>query len=234
MVVMTVRKHYPVAINSPITSTTSRELTLSENKSNDKSCLLVATFNQGKLKEIQSYLTFLPIHLLSLETFSDVDPMVEKGKTFEENARDKASYYSRFTKFLTIADDSGLVVDALGGKPGVYSARYLSEQASDQDRFCQILTELKDIPDSKRTARFECCVALAREGTVQEMVQGTLEGVISREPRGKNGFGYDPIFQVVQNGPTLAELSSDEKIQISHRGQALRKMVKTLSLRVSS
>jgi len=215
-------------------SAVSRELTLSENESNDKSCLLVATFNQGKLKEIQSYLTFLPIRLLSLKIFPNVDPMVEKGKTFKENAGDKAAYYSRFTKFLTMADDSGLVVDALDGKPGVYSARYLSEQASDRDRFCQILTELKDIPDSKRTAKFECCIALAREGTVREMVQGTLEGVISREPRGKNGFGYDPIFQVVQNGPTLAELSSDEKNQISHRGQALRKMVEKLSLRVST
>ena len=207
---------------------------MSGKNSDGKSRLVVATFNQRKLKEIQRYLTLLPVDLLSLEILPNVESMVEQGKTFEENAREKASYYSCFTKFLTMADDSGLVVDALGGKPGVYSARYLSEQATDQDRFCQVLTELRDIPDSKRTARFECCVALAREGTVQEIFHGTLEGMISREARGENGFGYDPIFQVVPNGSTLAELSSDEKNKISHRGQALKKLVRTLSLLISS
>lgn len=190
--------------------------------------LLVATFNPGKLREMKSSLAMAPVELVSLETIPGVTRAPEEGATFEANARQKAIHYSRFTGFPTIADDSGLLVDALAGRPGVYSARYLSEQASDMERCQKILEELTQVADSPRTARFECWIALAQGGTVLEVFQGTLEGVIGRKARGKNGFGYDPIFQVPHLGCSLAELAPQEKLFISHRGRALRKMQQVL------
>ena len=135
-----------------------------------------------------------PVELVSLEAVPGVTQAAEEGTTFEANARQKAVHYSRFTELPTIADDSGLVVDALGGRPGVYSARYLGERASDAERCRKILEELVSAVDARRTARFECCIALAQGGAVLEVFRGTLEGVIGREARGDNGFGYDPIF----------------------------------------
>jgi len=186
--------------------------------------LLVATLNPGKLKEIQLFLESLCIPLLSLKVLPDVEPALEEGTTFEANARQKACYYSQFGKGLTIADDSGLIVDALNGEPGVYSARYVSDQATDKERNERILSQMGDIPESQRSARFECCIALAQEGQVLEIYRGTLEGFICREPRGQKGFGYDPIFEVPKLNQTLAELDPQQKLNISHRGQALEKV----------
>ena len=190
--------------------------------------LLVATFNPGKLTEMKASLVMAPVELVSLEAIPGVAPAPEEGTTFEANARQKAVHYSQLTSFPTIADDSGLLVDALGGRPGVYSARYLGEQASDEERCRKILEELAQVEDARRTARFECWIALACEGAVLEVFRGTLEGVIGRDLRGDNGFGYDPIFQVPERGCSLAELSPREKLRISHRGSALRKLQQAL------
>ena len=190
--------------------------------------LLVATFNRGKLEEMKLSLATAPVELVSLEAVRGVTTAPEEGNTFESNARQKAVHYSRFTELPTIADDSGLLVDALGGRPGVYSARYLSEQASDEERCRKILEELGPVEDARRTARFECWIALARRGVVREVFRGTLRGVIGRDLRGDNGFGYDPIFQVPERGCSLAELSPGEKLRISHRGQALLRLQQAL------
>ena len=190
--------------------------------------LLVATFNRGKLKEMMSSLAAAPVELVSLKAVPGVTTAPEEGTTFEANARQKAVHYSRFTELPTVADDSGLLVDALGGRPGVYSARYLSEQASDEERCRKILEELDQVEDSRRTARFECWIALAQRGVVLEVFRGTLRGMIGRDLRGDNGFGYDPIFQVPERGCFLAELSPGEKLRISHRGRALRKLQQAL------
>ena len=188
----------------------------------------MATFNPGKLKEMKSSLATAPVELVSLEAIPGVTPAPEEGTTFEANARQKAVHYSRYTELPTLADDSGLLVDALGGRPGVYSARYLSEQASDAERCRRILEELDPVEDDRRTARFECWIALAQQGEVLEVFRGTLRGVIGRDLRGDNGFGYDPIFQVPERGCSLAELSPGEKLRISHRGRALRKLQQAL------
>ena len=188
----------------------------------------MATFNRGKLKEMMSSLAMAPVELVSLETVPGVTTAPEEGTTFEANARHKAVHYSRFSELTTVADDSGLLVDALGGRPGVYSARYLSQRASDAERCRKILEELDQVEDARRTARFECWIALAQGGVVLEVFRGILEGVIGREARGDNGFGYDPIFQVPERGCTLAELSPEEKLRISHRGRALRKLQRAL------
>ena len=190
--------------------------------------LLVATFNPGKLKEMMSSLAMTPVELVSLEAVPGVTPAPEEGTTFEANACQKAVYYSRFTELPTVADDSGLLVDALGGRPGVYSARYLSERASDAERCRKILEELDQVEDARRTARFECWIALAQRGVVLEIFRGTLRGAIGRDLRGNNGFGYDPIFQVPDRGCSLAELSPEEKLRISHRGRAMRKLQQAL------
>ena len=138
--------------------------------------LLVATFNPGKLREMESFLAATPVELVSLKAIPGVTPAAEEGTTFEANARQKAIHYSRFSQLPTIADDSGLLVDALGGRPGVYSARYLSAQASDEERCRKILEELRQVADSRRTARFECWIALARGGVVLEVFRGTPAG----------------------------------------------------------
>ncbi|MCY3759072.1 MAG: RdgB/HAM1 family non-canonical purine NTP pyrophosphatase [Acidobacteria bacterium] len=190
--------------------------------------LLVATFNRGKLEEMKLSLAKAPVELVSLEAVPGVTTAPEEGTTFEANARQKAVHYSRYTELPTLADDSGLLVDALGGRPGVYSARYLSEQASDAERCRRILEELDPVEDDRRTARFECWIALAQQGEVLEVFRGTLRGVIGRDLRGDNGFGYDPIFQVPERGCSLAELSPGEKLRISHRGRALRKLQQAL------
>ena len=134
--------------------------------------LLVATFNPGKLREMELFLAATPVELLSLKAIPGVTPAAEEGTTFEANARQKAIHYSRFSQLPTMADDSGLLVDALAGRPGVYSARYLSAQASDEERCRKILEELRQVADSRRTARFECWIALAREGVVLEVFRG--------------------------------------------------------------
>jgi len=196
--------------------------------SGGKKALLLASFNPGKVKELRDFLSSLPFDIIGLEVIPGLQPPSETGSSFAENARQKAEYYSRFSEALTIADDSGLVVDALNGQPGIHSARFVSETASDEQRYREVLFRMRNVPGQKRTARFICCIVLARQGRALDIFEGTVEGVILPEPRGENGFGYDPIFLVPEVGKTLAELEPSEKLDVSHRGQALRKLSSAL------
>ncbi len=195
--------------------------------------LLIATHNRNKLSEYRELLTGLPFELLTLNDVGIRDDVEENGATFAENARIKAMEYARQSGLWTLADDSGLEVDALGGEPGVRSKRYAGDNASDADRNAYLLDKLRETPRGKRSARFRCAIAIASpRGEVRE-TDGTCEGEIAFEPRGTNGFGYDPLFYFPERGVTLAELSMDEKNQVSHRAraaQAIRKVLKNLSL----
>ena len=157
----------------------------------------------------------------------DID-IVEDGKTFEENALIKAKAVMEVTGQLTLADDSGLEIDALNGEPGIYSSRYLGEDTSYVKKNSVILERLKDVPEEKRSARFVCAVAAAFPDGQTKVIRGTMEGIIGYEIKGENGFGYDPIFYLPQYGKYSAELSSDEKNAISHRGEALRRIREVL------
>jgi len=184
--------------------------------------LLVATNNPGKLREYQELLSDLEVELTfpaQEDLTLDVD---ECGDTFEENARIKARAYAQASGLLTLADDSGLEVDALNGAPGVHSARYAGPDADDTERYRKLLAALADIPEGRRSARFHCVVALARPDGTVHTADGTCEGEIGFEPRGQHGFGYDPIFVVAeQGGQTMAELPPALKNRISHRSRAL-------------
>jgi XTP/dITP diphosphohydrolase len=164
----------------------------------------------------------LPVEWVSLQDLGleDLD-VPETGATFTENARIKASAYAEASGVLTLADDSGLEVDALGGAPGVYSSRYAGPGASDEDRYRKLLAELGGTPDEARTARFRCVVAVAAPGGDVRTAEGACEGRIGRAPRGENGFGYDPVFIVEGRGQTMAELTAGEKNALSHRARAL-------------
>ena len=184
--------------------------------------LLIATGNSGKLREIRALLSDLPISLLSLADFPASEVVAETGSTFAENASLKARGYGRQAGAFTLADDSGLEVDALDGAPGVLSARYLSKQASYADRIRALFVELEHAGTQERTARFVCAVAIAsRNGDILYTTQAACEGRIADAPHGSSGFGYDPVF--IPNGfqQTFGELTADVKNQISHRGQAL-------------
>ncbi len=182
--------------------------------------LLIATHNRGKLVEYQELLAGLPFELVTLDDVDIRDDIVESGATFAENARAKAVAYARRSGLLTLADDSGLQVDALGGEPGVHSKRYAGENKSDPERIAFLLSKLRDVPPGKRAARFRCAIALAApDGRLWE-TEGTCEGEIAFEPRGAHGFGYDPVFQVAARGMRMAELTTAEKNQVSHRARA--------------
>lgn len=185
--------------------------------------IVLATKNKGKIKEMRELLAPMHIEVLSLADFSPVDDAEENGATFAENAMLKARYYFAHTGTPCLADDSGLEVDALGGRPGVYSARYSGEDATDAANNAKVLREMEGIEKDKRTARFRCAMALVGEG-VELTTDGTCEGALLTEERGQGGFGYDPIFYVPKFDRTLAEMSSEEKNSISHRGAAVRKM----------
>lgn len=185
--------------------------------------IVLATKNKGKIKEMRELLAPMNIEVLSLADFSPVDDAEENGATFAENAMLKARYYFAHTGTPCLADDSGLEVDALGGRPGVYSARYSGEDATDAANNAKVLREMEGIEKDKRTARFRCAMALVGEG-VELTTDGTCEGALLTEERGQGGFGYDPIFYVPKFDRTLAEMSSEEKNSISHRGAAVRKM----------
>jgi XTP/dITP diphosphohydrolase len=194
----------------------------------DEMRLLIATHNRGKLREYQELLTGLPIELVTLDDVGIRDDVEETGETFVENARVKATAYARASGLLTIADDSGLQVDALGGEPGVCSKRYAGEGKSDADRVEFLLAKLRDVPAGKRTARFRCAIAIASPiGKVSE-TDGTCEGEIAFAPRGINGFGYDPVFYMAERGKTMAELPAEEKNKISHRARASESAKKIL------
>ena len=192
--------------------------------------LVLATQNQGKVREIGDMLKAQNgIELLSLHSYPDAPDVVEDGKTYEENAIKKASTLAEYTGHLTIADDSGLEVDALDGAPGVHSARYAGENASDQDRIVKLLDALQNIPDDRRSGRFICAVAIAGPLDQVQVVRCVCEGLIIHTPRGVNGFGYDPIFVPTGYDKTFAELGDEIKNQISHRAKALGETRKLLS-----
>ncbi len=182
--------------------------------------LLIATHNPGKVREYRQLLHGLPHQLLSLDDVGIADDVPETGTTYEENALLKARAYAQQSGLLTLADDSGLEVDALEGAPGVRSARYAGDHANDADRVQYLLQRLRDVPLDERTARFRCVIALVWPEGREELVEGTCEGIIVEEPRGSRGFGYDPIFLIAGDSRTMAELSAEEKNRISHRARA--------------
>ena len=190
--------------------------------------LLIATHNPGKIKELSICMEQTPFELLSLSD-AGVDLDVEEhGRTYAENASLKATTYADVSGFPTLADDSGLEVDALDGEPGIRSARYAGEDATDCDRVAFLLEKLNDTPHTHWTARFCCVIALARPRGTVELFSGQCDGLIVNRPQGTMGFGYDPIFKIPELGKTMAELRLDEKNRVSHRGRAVQSMVSTL------
>ena len=188
-----------------------------------KSALLVATRNEGKLRELRQLLVDLPLVLLGLDDFPAVQTVPETGLTFVENASLKASGYARQVHILTLADDSGLEVDALGGAPGVLSARYAGAAVSDAVRIDKLLAELRGIEVVNRSARFVSAIAIASSaGSIMNISQGTCEGHIDLAPHGEHGFGYDPVFIPRGHTSTFAELAPSVKNVISHRARALQ------------
>ena len=183
--------------------------------------ILIATKNRGKLREVRNILAGLPVIFATLDQFPDLPEPVEDADTFEGNAEQKALHYARLTGLWTLADDSGLEVDALGGAPGVYSARYAGRQGDDAANNAKLIRELSKVPDEKRTARFRCAVVLASPEGVLATGCGTFEGVVADDARGSNGFGYDPHFFVPELGMTAAELRPEQKNHMSHRARAL-------------
>ncbi len=185
--------------------------------------LLLATANPAKAREYSELLKGIPFHLTTLTAEGIKEAVEEKGATLEENARLKVVAYAARSGLLTLADDSGLEVDALGGEPGPLSARYVGKGASDQERIAFLLSRLKEVPWEKRYARFRCVIALALPPGRLELCQGECSGIISFVPKGSQGFGYDPVFYLPELRKTMAELSLEEKNQISHRGRAAQK-----------
>lgn len=191
--------------------------------------LVIATHNRGKLREIKALLEGLPFEVTSLaEVAPDLTAPEETHDTFVENALLKARFCFAATGCLTLADDSGLEVEVLGGRPGVHSARYAGDDASSSEMIAKLLSELRNAGEDKRNARFVCVLALAGDG-VEATFRGTCEGVITTEPRGSEGFGYDPVFLVPEVGRTFAEMSAEEKSKYSHRGRALDQLRTYLS-----
>jgi len=186
--------------------------------------LLIATTNPGKLVEIREAFKDLPFRLLSLQDLSGAPAVVEDGATFLDNARKKAHELARWSGKPTLADDSGLVVDALGGRPGVHSARYAGEKATDEENRLKILMEMEGVPDERRKATFVCVLVLADPSGEEIVTEGRVEGRITTRPKGNGGFGYDPLFLIPSLGKTTAKLSLYDKNRISHRGQALDAM----------
>ena len=191
--------------------------------------LLVATSNRDKVREIRSLLAGSPVDLVALSDLPPVSEPEETGDTFEENARLKARYYAGHSGMLTVAEDSGLVIDALDGEPGVRSARFLRPDASYPERFAAIFERLARHADRPRTARFVCAVAVIDGEDIAFETTGTVEGLIARAPAGTGGFGYDPIFYYPPYGATLAEVGEQEKLAVAHRGQAFRALATWIS-----
>ncbi len=187
--------------------------------------LYLASSNPGKLRELRALAEGSEISAELLPKFRELPPAKEIHASFALNALEKTLYYSRFTDQLVVADDSGLVVDALDGAPGVRSARYAGPNASDEDNNRKLLSELSSVPEEKRTARYLCVLALARQNRLLALFSDSCEGLILTEHRGRGGFGYDPLFYFPPLGKTLAEASEAEKNLHSHRGKAFRKLL---------
>lgn len=186
--------------------------------------LVLATRNKGKVQEFKELLKSLNLEIYSLLDFPALSLPPETGRTFEENAVFKARFISSFTGLSALGDDSGLEVEALGGAPGVYSSRFAGEGASDEENQQKLLALLRPYPLEKRRARFRCVLALCTAEGETFTASGTLEGLITREPRGEYGFGYDPLFLLPEWGKTLAELGPEIKNRISHRARALQSL----------
>lgn len=189
--------------------------------------LVIATRNRGKLREFSSLLACVYDEILSLADFDSIPHIEETGLSFRENALIKAETVSRFSGMDTLGDDSGLVVEALGGAPGIYSARYAGKDASDEENNKKLLGELKR--KKNRAAKFVCCLALVLADGGREFFEGECHGQILREKRGESGFGYDPVFYVPEYGKTMAEISPDIKNRISHRAVASEKLLSHFS-----
>jgi len=190
--------------------------------------LLLATNNRGKVREYHSLLKDIPLRLVSMADEGIMTVVEETGNSFTENAGLKAKTIAAESRLLTLADDSGLEVDALGGEPGVLSARYAGEGATDAEKVNYLLSRMKNIPEGNRSAQFCCVIAVAEPDGEIEYFTGECRGVITLESYGTNGFGYDPVFFIPELGKTMAELSSEEKNSISHRARAAEKVVEAL------
>ena len=189
----------------------------------DKSVILVlATRNKGKTEEIRALLSGFPVTLKNLDDFGPIPEVVEDGDTFDDNAYKKASFTARVLGFPAIADDSGLVVEALNGEPGVYSARYAGEDADDAANNAKLLEQMAGVED--RRAAFQCVLSIAMPTGQALTYEGRCDGVIAQAPSGEGGFGYDPLFYCPDKGKTFAELTMEEKGEISHRGRAFKEV----------
>jgi XTP/dITP diphosphohydrolase len=188
--------------------------------------ILLATHSAGKLLEIREMTRGGPVRWRALDEFPNIGEALEDGATFADNARRKALHYAAGTGLHTLADDSGLAVDSLGGAPGVHSARYAGTPRDDEANNRKLVEALQGVSSYRRTARFQCAMALALDGEILLESEGVVEGIVIDEARGTNGFGYDPHFLIPSLGRTTAELSPAEKNARSHRGQALRHMLK--------
>ena len=187
---------------------------------NKSMTLVIATSNPGKTAEIRDMLLNFPVNIKNLADFGPIPPVVEDGDTFDANAYKKASFVSKILGLPALADDSGLVVDALGGAPGVYSARYAGENATDEQRYTKLLNEMKG--KTNRKAAFECVISIAVPPGPALTYEASCEGLIAEAPAGEGGFGYDPIFYYPPLKKTFAQLTMEEKSRVSHRGKALQ------------
>jgi len=193
-----------------------------------KRILVIGTRNLGKLREIQAILSEMPVELRTLLSYPNAPEVHETGVTFAENAIKKASELADALGEWVMADDSGLEVDALGGRPGVLSARYAGPEQNDPKSLAKVLAEMKEVPAPERTARFRCVIALAAPGKLLFTAHGAVPGRLIFEPRGRGGFGYDPIFLYPEFGKTFAELEPSVKNQVSHRARALKEFRRKL------
>lgn len=195
-----------------------------KNQTNEKNRIIFATGNEGKMKEVRAVLADLGMEILSMKEAGISLDIVEDGATFEENARIKARAVHEAAGALVLADDSGLEVDYMGGEPGVYSARWMGEDTSYTVKNQAILDRLQGVPEADRGARFRCVIAAVFPDGTEAVTEGTIEGIIGYASLGEGGFGYDPIFFLPERGMSTAQLSPEEKNEVSHRGKALRNM----------
>ena len=190
--------------------------------------IVFASRNEGKVKEIRAMLEEIDVKLVSLNNYDNAPEIVEDGESFLENALKKAKIVSEFTGEIVLADDSGLQVDVLGGAPGIYSSRYAGENATDKGNIAKLIAGLKGIPQEKKEASFLCVLVLYRIDGSYDCFEGKWRGQIIDQPRGNNGFGYDPVFMVPELKMTAAELPAEIKNKVSHRGQAFAQLKESL------
>jgi len=191
-----------------------------------KQILVLASTNKGKTRELKDRLRGYPVEIKDLSDFGPIPEVIEDGETFDDNAYKKASFTARILGYPALADDSGLCVPALDGAPGVYSARYAGENATDQDNVDKLLESMKN--EENRKAAFECVISIAVPPGAALTYEGRCEGVLTREPAGNNGFGYDPLFFFPELNKTFAQLSMAEKANVSHRGKALQEITQEM------